>query len=117
MAELLPHLEKRGGELAEGATRKLIERGAKEAQVMRTILEDQKKRIAATLETNRDRTPDLFNPEEVRQLEANRRHWGRRLRDLEKELLAEPERIRGIYVVKAQRVEPVGLVYLWPETN
>jgi SNF2 family DNA or RNA helicase len=117
MAELLSHLEKRGAELAEGATRKLMDRGAKEAQVMRTILEEQKKRIAATVEQNRDRSLDLFNPEEVRQLEANRRHWGRRLQDLEQELKQEPERIRGVYVVKAKRVEPVGLVYLWPETN
>ncbi len=26
----------------------------------------------------------------------------------------EPERIRALYEVKAQRIEPVGLVYLWP---
>ena len=29
----------------------------------------------------------------------------------------EPQRIREFYEVRAQRVEPVGLVYLWPETN
>ena len=29
----------------------------------------------------------------------------------------KPQRIREFYEVRAQRVEPVGLVYLWPETN
>jgi hypothetical protein len=114
VAELLPALEKRGRELAEGATRLLMERGEKEAQAMRTILEKQKERITETAERNRDLTPGLFNQEEMRQLEADRRHWRRRLTDLDEELRTEPHRVRGVYTVKAQRVEPVGLVYLWP---
>jgi hypothetical protein len=117
VAELLPHLELRGRELADGAMRKLAERGEREAQALRSILEQQRKRIGATLEQNRDRTPGLFDQEEMRQLEADRRHWARRLLDIEQELRAEPERIRGIYAVKARRVEPVGLVYLWPVTG
>jgi hypothetical protein len=117
VAEMLPHLEKRGSELAEGAVRKLMERSEKEAQAMRAILEDQRKRIVGTIEKHRDPQPGLFNQEEMRQLEADRRHWGRRLADLERELTTEPDRIRGAYVVKAQRVEPVGLVYLWPVTG
>jgi hypothetical protein len=117
MAELLPHLEKRGRELAEGAVRQLRERAEKEAQAMRVILEEQRRRIVGTADKYRDTQPGLFNPEEMRQLEADRRHWVRRLADLERELATEPERIRGVYVVKAQRVEPVGLVYLWPVTG
>ncbi len=117
LAELLPHLEKRGRELAEGAVRQLRERADKEAQAMRVILEEQRKRIVGTVEQYRDTQPGLFNAEEMRQLEADRRHWDRRLEDLERELATEPERIRGVYVVKAQRVEPVGLVYLWPITG
>ncbi|MBV9126433.1 MAG: hypothetical protein JO112_24050 [Planctomycetes bacterium] len=117
VAELLPHLEKRGRELAEGAARQLRERGEKEAQAMRTILEDQRQRIAGTVEKHSQFQPGLFNQEEIRQLDADRRHWSRRLADLEHELATEPDRIRGVYVVKAQRVEPVGLVYLWPVTG
>jgi SNF2 family DNA or RNA helicase len=117
VADLLPYLEKRGSELAEGAVRRLRERGEKEAQAMRAILEDQRKRIAGTVEKHRETQLTLFNSEELRQLDADRRHWGRRLADLERELTTEPARIRGVYVVKAQRVEPVGLVYLWPVTN
>ena len=29
----------------------------------------------------------------------------------------EPARVRAFYEVQATRVESVGLVYLWPETN
>jgi hypothetical protein len=117
VTELLPHLERRGREVGEGAVRRLMERGEKEARAMRAILEDQRKRIAATAEVRRDVQPGLFDEEEMRQLEADRRHWGRRLAELERELTTEPDRVRGVYVVKAQRVEPVGLVYLWPVTG
>jgi len=117
VAELLPHLEKRGREVGEGALRMLMDRGEKEALAMRVVLEDQKKRIAAAIELHRDTQPGLFNQEEMRQLHADQRHWGQRLADIEQELRTEPERIRGVYVVKAQRVEPVGLVYLWPVTG
>ena len=29
----------------------------------------------------------------------------------------EPERVRSAYEVKARRVEPVGVVYLWPVSS
>jgi len=67
----------------------------------------------------RDVQPGLFkfNQEEMRQLESDRRNWARRLADIERELTAEPDRIRAVYGVQAERVEPVGLVYLWPVTG
>jgi superfamily II DNA or RNA helicase len=117
VAELAPHLEKRGGEYAEDARARLSRRGEDEARKMQEILEAQRKRIVATADKYRDTQPGLFDQEEMRQLEADRRHWGRRLTDIERELKTEPERIREVYRVKAQRVEPVGLVYLWPVTG
>ena len=94
VAELLPHLEKRGSELADGAKRLLAERGERESQAMREILEQQRKRIATAVEANRDRTPGLFDQEEMRQLDADRRHWDRRLKDIDQELRTEPERVQ-----------------------
>jgi hypothetical protein len=117
VSELLPHLEKRGSELAEGATRDLMKRGEEEAKAMRNILEEQRKRISAAVEKGQQFQPGLFDQEEMRQLDADQRHWQRRLTDIEQELTKEPERIRAVYVVQAQRVEPVGLVYLWPVTG
>jgi len=55
--------------------------------------------------------------EEQRQLESNQRYWGKRLTALGNELRTEPDRIRNLYEVHAQRIEPVGLVYLWPVTG
>ena len=49
-------------------------------------------------------TDDQFGP---------RPPWEQFKRDLER----EPQRIRDFYEVKATRVEPVGLVYLWPASN
>ena len=43
--------------------------------------------------------------------------WCRRLDRFERDLEHEPARVREFYEVRARRVEPVGLVYLWPETN
>ena len=115
IAELLPHLERRGKEVAEGARILLAKRADQEATAMRTILEEQKKRVAETATKYRDSQLMLdFNDDENRQLESNKRHWDKRLHAIDQELATEPDRIRSIYEVKAQRIEPVGLVYLGP---
>ena len=68
-----------------------------------------------------DRTQKLLpfseNEDELRQLESNRRYWAKRLETIERELQTEPQRIADVYNVQATRIEPVGLVYLWPVTN
>jgi hypothetical protein len=116
--ELLPHLELRGRELAEGARIALARRAEQEATAMRMILEEQKARVAETATKYRDPQMRLeFNDDEQRQLESNKRHWERRLHALDQELATEPGRIRALYEVRAQRIEPVGLVYLWPVTG
>ncbi len=58
-----------------------------------------------------------FDEEEKRQVESDMRSWRSRLEQFERDLEREPQRIREFYEVRAKRVEPVGLVYLWPETN
>ena len=90
---------------------------------MRDILETQKKHIGATVAKHakmdqKQMMLDLgFPEEELRQLEANKKYWDKRLTMIEDELRSEPARIREIYQVKAKRIEPVGLVYLWPVTG
>jgi len=116
--ELLPHLQSRAAVLAREASEDLTKRGEVEAAAMRKILEDQKKRVAETAGKFHD--DDMlpgFDDEARRQLAANRRHWAKRLTTLDAELKTEPERVREVYQVKATRVEPVGLVYLWPVTG
>ncbi len=114
--ELLPALEARASEYAEDAKASLAKRADAEAKAMREILETQRKHLSDTV-ARHDRGEQMvldFNEEERRQLESNRRYWGKRLVDLDRELATEPERIRGLYEVRATRIEPVGLVYLWP---
>jgi hypothetical protein len=114
--ELRPHLENRGLEVATAAETRLQERGEREARSMREILEAQKKRIfeaQAKEEDDPQRSFD-FDLLEKRQLEANKRHWAKRLTKLDEEMATEPDRIRDLYRIQARRVEPVGLAYLWP---
>src|SRR5205807_8258166 len=118
--ELLAYLQARGAEYAQDAEKKLRARGDTEAKAMRQVLETQKTHISQTaLKYERHDGPGLFPDleEERRQLEDNKRYWSKRLAMLEQELKTEPERIAELYQVQAQRVEPVGLVYLWPTTG
>ncbi len=111
--ELLPHLHQRGEEHAVDAIQKLHKRGMDESKQMRELLEAQQKHInEKKLETSQ-RTLQ-FDGEELRQFNADRRHWDKRLDQLVQELATEPSRIEDIYAIKAQRIEPVGIVYLWP---
>ena len=50
-------------------------------------------------------------------MESNMRSWERRLAQFDRDLESEPGRIADFYEVHATRIEPVGLVYLWPDTN
>lgn len=115
--DLLTHLERRATELTDRAKRKLEQRGAKEAAEMKTLLEEQRDRILKQFNQYEVQQLSLFNPEERRQIESDRRHWEKRVAELEIEILDEPERIRQTYQVKAERIEPVGIVYLWPVSS
>ncbi|MCC7032115.1 MAG: helicase [Acidobacteria bacterium] len=119
LEELRKHLEQRQARLAKDATATLRKRGDKEAAEMRAILESQRKRILDTQKKKEKEATQLalFAADELKQLEADKRYWHRRLDSLEQELTTEPERIRKGYEVRATRFEPVGLVYLWPVTG
>ena len=84
---------------------------------MTRILEAQQERIEKLHKKAAGDDQQLtlgFSREEERQFAANQKHWVARLRTLEDEIRDEPARIRAGYEVQASRVEPVGLVYLWP---
>ena len=115
--DLLPNLERRAQELTERAKRKLTKRGMEEAADMKKLLEEQRDRILKQEQQYETMQLELFNREETRQREADRRHWRTRIEQLEQEIFTEPERIQQTYTVKAERVEPVGIVYLWPVSS
>jgi superfamily II DNA/RNA helicase len=118
--ELLPQLEPRAAELAALAIQKLEQRGAHEEKNLRETLERQRERVREELAKNEGGFEQFtldFGDEEKRQLESDMRSWRIRLEQFDRDLEREPQRIRAFYEVRAKRVEPVGLVYLWPETN
>lgn len=118
--ELLPKLESRAKELADSATEKLKQRGVIEANSLHEILLQQRERVSEELARNKDGFMQLtldFGDEEKRQLESNMRAWKIRLDQFERDIEKEPPRVQAFYDVCARRIEPVGLIYLWPETN
>lgn len=119
VAELRPQLEPRALELAALATERLKARGEREAKDLQEVLERQQNRVQKEL-ARRKEVEQLsldFSDEERRQLEADMKSWSVRLDQFARDLRHEPGRIREFYEVRAHRVEPVGIVYLWPESN
>lgn len=119
--ELLPRLEPRAQEWATAAREKLRERGERDAHDLSDTLERQRQRVREQLNklggSPFEQLTLGFDDEEKRQLEADIRSWHNRLEQFDRDLAQEPNRIREFYAVKATRIEPVGLVYLWPESN
>ena len=120
IAELRPQLDPRAKELLVRATELLADRGDREAKGLYETLAKHRKRVKAELERHEAEAQQLaldLDAEDRRQLQANKRAWKLRLDQFERDLKTEPQRIRDFYRVRASRVEPVGLVYLWPETG
>ena len=118
--ELRPQLEPRAEELVVKAKKQLRDRGQREAEELRQTLVRQRERVRSELARHEAQAVQLaldLDAQDRRQMEANKRYWKRRLEHFDRDLEREPDRIRDFYRVRAHRVEPVGLVYLWPETG
>ena len=57
-----------------------------------------------------------FTDDERRQLDRDRAYWRKWLETVDQDLIDEPARIRDFYQIELARIEPIGLVYLWPNT-
>ena len=120
ITDLLPQLEERAKLVARSAADALRDRGESEARQLRATLERQRQRVEAELGKHEAAEVQLtleFSDEEKRQRQADVAAWRRRLSQFDRDLETEPSRIREFYEVRARRVEPVGLVYLWPDTG
>lgn len=116
-AQLWSHVKDEADSRAHAAEQKLTQRGAAEAQSLRQILHVQREAIVRALE---GRQLDLFGElsvDEKKQWENEKEHMKGRLVAIERELETEPAEIEALYQVSLQRLEPVGLVYLWPTTR
>ena len=134
------HLEKKAAGLEAKVRKELAAAGEKEAEGTRALLEAQARDIDKTLahwdekenvarakaEASRAKLgPTLFDTardsatlqdERARRERASdKRAMEKRKADIPREILEEPDRIRRRYTVQTVRLEPVGIVYLWPE--
>jgi len=116
--ELTPHLESRAETARKAAEKALTERGEREAQAMRDLLADQEKRIRETI-AKQDLAQLSLDLGDIdrRQAEADRKYRKGRLDRLAEDREREPRRIVDGYLTRAARLEPVGIVYLWPATG
>lgn len=124
--ELLPHLQHRAQETMNRAKELLHQRGEKEAHELLSLLENQQHDIERHQQEIAKQNNDLpgqlalpwkLPPDEERQLKADQKYWVERLKHIQEEKHIEPERIKQSYQVKVWRVEPVGVVYLWPRSG
>jgi superfamily II DNA or RNA helicase len=118
-ADLEPELQRRAAAQKIAAIKHLTEVGEAEAKSLQRLLEDQRARVAKAAAEPDDRQLS-FLPEleaEVEQRRRDRRHWKAKLERLATDIAQEPKRVRRAYSVAADRLETIGLVYLWPETN
>ncbi|WP_293256753.1 helicase-related protein [Nannocystis sp.] len=116
VAELLPQLEARARERIAAAEKQLRRRGEQESAALAQVIAGQVARIHRKI-AEHDASQlglDFKEEHERRQLAADRRYWDTRLPELAREADRAPAAIKRGYVVQAVRVEPVGLVYLWP---
>ncbi len=115
--DLEPELRRRAEARKAEAIRDLAVVGDAEARAIRRLLEDQRARVAKADAEPEDMQLTLFDGAEAEQRRRDRRRWKAKLEKLAKDIADEPERVRAGYNVVADRLETIGLVYLWPEGN
>ncbi len=114
VSDLRTHLQGRADLVGDVAKKQLTERGERESRELARLISERITRIRETSDQSPQLELTLQSDDEKRQLRAERLHWERRLTALEQELTTEPARIRESYEVRHARVEPLGVVYLWP---
>lgn len=120
VADLRLQLTTRAEAAGKAARIKLAERAEIEAKAIEDVLIAQKKRVESTLKRATEDADQLtfgFNDDEKRQLDLDRRYWKKWLETVDQDLIDEPARIRDFYKIEVDRIEPIGLVYLWPSSK
>lgn len=127
IADLRPHLEERALASETEAAEQLLETGRREAEGLEELLRRQITRVRDAMNNTQPPAQMEFDlrtdtqrdqaEREMRQFEADRRSWDGKLLRLQNDLEVEPQRVAAGYSIKARQLEPIGLVYLWPQTN
>jgi hypothetical protein len=116
-AALWPHVEAAAAVEEDKARSLLAQRGVHEAEAMRGILDRQRAKIEQTLAQGMQLAFALeeADVEQRRQFQQDQKHMQTRLLAIAAEREREPAQIVRGYEIMARRLEPLGMVYLWPE--
>ncbi len=110
------HIRDEAEALSHKAEEQLKTRGTEESTALRKILETQRAAIINAIEERQQMS--LFEDKRDReQFKKDQEYMGDRLVSIQLEVESEPGQIREGYKVALRRLEPVGLVSLWPETR
>lgn len=115
--ELWPHVEQEADARAHEAESKLQRRGRSESQALAKIIRDQIRLADQTLDKQLTFEFTEAEREQREQRDRDRKYIAGRRETLAVEAMEEPKAIIASYEVLRRRVEPVGLVYLWPTTR
>jgi hypothetical protein len=122
-AALWPHVKAEAEALEHAAQQKLAARGLHEAGQLRQILERQRQAIqrridkAAQLDIFASDGATTIDKRERKQFDDDLAYMKRRLAEMQGELVHQPALVEQGYRPALHRLEPVGLVYLWPATR
>jgi hypothetical protein len=115
--ELWPHVEQEADAQAHDVESKLRRRGKNEADALSKIIRDQIRLADRTLEKQLAFDFTEAEREQREQRDRDRKYIAARSEALVVEAVEEPKAIIASYEVLRRRVEPIGLVYLWPTTR
>jgi hypothetical protein len=117
--DLWSHIRDEADAVAKDALDKLTARAREESDALRGILERQRLAIIGEIEARAQLALDFTEAEKAQrdQFEADKRYMDDRLVAIQREIETEPQQIEALYRVALHRLEPVGLVVLWPETR
>jgi ERCC4-related helicase len=101
--------------LADEKTAELVQVGAKEAAALKRLLEEQLRRIEKQLGVTQLELG--FDEAERRQAHSDRNHMEAKRLGLAKQIKTAPAEAEAAYAVQAKRIEPIGVVYLWPRSG
>ena len=112
-------LQEQGESHRETAEIALYKRGEQEAQNMKNLLLQQQQKIKQKLDVTVPQQLMLpftdKDTEQQLQYERDLKFMAKRLESLVEEIEKEPLRIQAYYQTKKSRIEPIGMVYLWPK--
>lgn len=105
---------------AQEALLDLQRRGIEEADQLREILRRQRDAIEEKLKLKPGQGEFDFEEltkGEQKQVDEDRKYMERRLHAIDREIEDEPEDLKALYQVSLRRLQPVGLVVLWPRNR